>query len=222
VGGSAKGFEKYTDSIVGIDISPQSYYPYEFVQSDVFDLPMEFFEDFDFIWSSPPCQAYCYGTKWKRNEGKEYPDLADKTRQLLKNTGKPFVMENVPGSPLRKDLILCGDMWDMKIIRHRIFEIEGFHVPQLKHRKHKGFVGSGEKIGVFNASKQRKRFIKNNPKYTIAGHQDGTLKQWQDAMEINWVKDKSHLSQCVPPRYSEYIISNFPNGRQKEISSLVF
>jgi len=206
-GGAAKGLEKYADSILGIDLNPQPYYPYDFIQCDIFNLPDEFFQEFDFIWSSPPCQAYSIGTKWNRNLGYEYPDLVAQTRELLDKTGLPYVIENVPGAPIRKDLILCGDMWDMKIIRHRHFEIEGFHVVQPKHRNHKGFVASGEKIGVFKGQKHRKRFVKNNKHYTIAGHQDGTIKQWQDAMEINWVKDKHKLAQCVPPKYSEYIIS---------------
>ena len=95
-GGAAKGIVDAGFEILGVDINPQSYYPFEFIQRDVFDLPMEFFDEFDWIWASPPCQAYSYGTKWKRNLGKEYADLVQKTRVLLDRTSKPYVIENVP------------------------------------------------------------------------------------------------------------------------------
>ena len=204
-GGAAKGIHDAGFNVVGIDINSQPDYPYEFLQCDVFDLPLEFFEEFDFIWSSPPCQAYSYSTKWNRNLGKKYPDLVQRTRELLDRTKKPYVIENVPGAPIRKDLMLCGDMWDMDIIRHRHFEIEGFHVVQLKHRRHKGMVANGTKIGIFTGNKQNDRMRR---KYTIAGHQDGTIKQWQDAIEIDWIRQKHVLAQCVPPRYSRYIASH--------------
>jgi len=28
---------------------------------------------------------------------------------------------------------------------------------------------------------------------------------WQKAMGINWVNDKNHLTQMIPPAYSKYI-----------------
>ena len=211
-GGAAWGFAPYFDEILGVDKVKQPYYPFNYVICDIFDLPLEFFEDFDFIWASPPCQAYSFSTKGSRNRGKTYPDLVEKTRQLLDETKKPYVIENVPGAPIRKDLMLCGEMFGLKIIRHRYFEVNGFHVPQLKHIKHKGMVANGTKMGVFNGNSRNTRTQK---RYTIAGHQEGTLAQWQEAMKISWVGSKSYLAQCVPPTYSDYIL-NFFKEKEKE------
>ena len=86
------------------------------------------------------------------------------TRQLLDEAKKPYVIENVPGAPIRKDLMLCGEMFGLKIIRHRYFEVNGFHVPQLKHIKHKGMVANGTKMGVFNGNSRNTRTQK---RYTI-------------------------------------------------------
>jgi len=188
-GGAAVGLFNAGFEVVGVDKLPRKDYPFEYIQKDVFDLDLEFLKSFDFIWSSPPCQAYSFGTKWVRNKGKEYPDLVEPTRELLKKVGKPFVIENVPGAPIRKDLVLCGEMFDLNVLRHRYFEIHNFHVPQLKHPKHHGFVGSGEKIGVFNGQKNRKRFMDRNPRYTVAGR--------REFQEIRSTKGRIHYREVT-------------------------
>ena len=182
------GFE-----VTGVDIRNGHQYPFEFIQSDVFDLKSEFFQDFDFIWASPPCQSFSWSTATWRNKGYEYEgNLIDKTRDILVKTGKPFVIENVIGSPLRKDLVLCGEMFGLNVVRHRIFELHGFTILQPPHMKHKPKL---DKIHSAYCS--------------VAGHGGDSLhtglKDWQQAVNIDWITDKKHLSQVVPPAYSEYI-----------------
>lgn len=196
-GGSSNGLEHagFVD-ITGIDIFTQLEYLYKFIQDDVirrFTAFPEQLKEFDFIWASPPCQAYTFASKKSRNLGKIYPDLIKQTREILLRWGGPFVIENVTTAPIRKDLILCGEMFKLKVIRHRAFEIHGFKVPQLKHKKHKGTVKQGFYV-------------------TVAGHGgDGkaSLKVWQKAMGINWITDKKMLAEAVPPKYAEYIGEQF-------------
>ena len=115
--------------VTGVDIRNGHQYPFEFIESDVFDLEPEFLQKYDFIWASPPCQSFSWSTATWRNKGYQYDgDLVGRTRDLLLRTGRPFVMENVIGSPLRKDLVLCGEMFGLNVVRHRIFEIHGFTV----------------------------------------------------------------------------------------------
>ena len=134
--------------ITGVDIADQREYPFWFFQADVKNLTAAWLRQFDFAWASPPCQAYSYAAQRWRNTGREWADMVDLTRKALIASGIPFVIENVPGAPLEKDLRLCGEMFGLKVIRHRIFEIHGFVCPQLAHVKHRGMVKDGYYVTV--------------------------------------------------------------------------
>jgi len=83
--------------ITGWDIQDMSScYPYLFHQGDAFALDYEYLEQFDFIHISPPCQAYSKATP-KRTRAK-HPRLIPNALRLCYASGKPFVVENVPGS----------------------------------------------------------------------------------------------------------------------------
>ncbi len=199
-GGAAKGLKQVfpNSKIIGVDnvLNKKEEYPYDFRWSAIevmLGLYPRLIKYADFIWASPPCQKYTYATKGARNKGKKYPDMVGFTRDLLLSSGKPFVMENVPAAPIRRDLILDGTMFGMKIIRRRVFEIHGFKCKQPP---------KGKKIGT----------VKGGQYVTVAGHGgDGkaSLKAWQDAMEIDWIKDKKSLANAVPPRYARYIGEQF-------------
>ncbi len=209
-GGASKGLKDAGfEYVVGMDISdefgmPGAHKCDEFFRADIFNLPENTtldkwikYRNFDFIWASPPCQAYSVGTKGFRNKGKKYPDLVSRTRKLLLKTGKPFVIENVPLAPLRKDLMLCGEMFGLKIIRHRLFEIHGFNCKQPEHKKHKRPVCiDGKKRSYYEGVWGKGRY-------------SGYLKNWQNAMQITWIKKEKTLAQCVPPAYAEYIGKQF-------------
>lgn len=186
-GGASMGLKQAGFNwIVGVDNKHQLEYPFEFLFYDVMDLTVDDLVDFDLIWAIPPCQAYSWSSK---RTGKDYPDLIEPTRELLRDSGVPYVIENVPNAPIRQDLLLCEEMFKIGVIRHRIFEIEGFHVPQPRHRKHKGKVKNGDYC-------------------TVAGHGGNgknQLKAWQKAIGIDWIHDKNQLAQAVPPVYSRYI-----------------
>jgi len=223
-GGASKGLlDAGFKRVIGVDNVEQKEYirPKSFVCTDAIKyVSCNELENIDFIWASPPCQQYSWGTvKW-RNKGKKYPDLVGITRSALEKTGKPFVIENVVGAPLRKDLMLCGEMFGLRIIRHRIFEIHGFDCKQPEHKKHKRHVYDGTACGVWMGGKpgcwgnqaMRKYYV------TVAGHGgDGgkgncSLKAWQEAMEIDWISNKKTLAQCVAPKYSEYIGKQYLKG----------
>ena len=40
--------------------------------------------------------------------GTEWPDLIEAVRNMLRATGKPYVIENVDGAPLQDYVVLCG------------------------------------------------------------------------------------------------------------------
>lgn len=208
-GGASKGLKDAGfEYVTGVDFADglwETVRTDNFIKKDVFKLPKSLFAGYDFIWASPPCQAYSIGTKGFRNKGKEYPDLIERTRELLLKTGKPFVIENVPGSPLRKDLMLCGEMFDLPIIRHRWFEVHGFECEQPEHKKHLRKVTDGTAVACWTGGKPGCF----GDKVKRAKLRPASVKEIQSAMGIDWIEDKKVLCQCVPPAYSEYIGSQF-------------
>lgn len=199
-------YDNGNNKITGIDITNDHQYPFEFINIDVFELYENFFKEFDLIWASPPCQHYIPTNKW---HGKYYPDLVARTRQLLEQTGKPYIIENVPGAPIRHDLMLCGEMFEgLRILRHRFFEFGGgFKKPlRLPHKKHKATFYNGNVLRSYYAS--------------LAGHGSASfsyrIEDWQKSIGIDWITKKKHLTQAIPPAYSNYIIT----GKVKHVKTL--
>lgn len=220
-GGASKGLlDAGFNQVIGVDIKKFEEYAGTIQATfNALKLQIHFIAAHDFIWASPPCQAYSVGTIGFRNKGKKYDDLIGRTRELLLKAGKPFVIENVPGSPLRKDLMLCGEMFGLPIIRHRWFEIHGFECRQPKHEKHKRSVSKGTAISVCTGVVNPGCFGKRTEYKKIYGKkwkENATLKKWQKAMKISWINDRHTLAQCVPPKYAEYIGRQFLKAGERE------
>lgn len=199
-GGAAKGLQRAGFWVIGVDIAPQpDYCGDDFIQMDAFKFLKRHRRMFDFIWASPPCQDFSRLTLGNRAKGlfDNHVNLIPRTRKMLRDSGRPFVIENVGTAPLRKDLELCGLMFDLPLFRHRVFELHGFEVPQPRHVSHAGrrvrgyrhgeFYG-GDIIGVYGS-----------------GGGKGELRDWQRAMGIDWTSSWHSLAEAVPPVYSELI-----------------
>ena len=193
--------------ITGIDINSQPEYPFNFWKGDVLKLTKEELSKFDFFWASPPCQNYSYSTaRAKKEMGKAYPDLVAPTREMLFRTGKPFVLENVVGAPLKKNLWLCGCMFGLVVFRRRHFETHGFTVQQPLHQKHKEKVGTGKVFRILNGGCWLKK-----------GEVKGSKEDWNKAMGIDWIKDIAQFTEAIPPAYSKYILEGFMETAVKPI-----
>lgn len=214
-GGTSKGLSNQGCKVTGVDIEKKEEYHYKFIQADALSLSIEFLRKFDFIWASPPCQRYSVGGNTESR--KKYPDLIADTRKMLDKAGVPYVIENVPGAPIRKDLMLCGEMFGLKVIRHRYFEISGFKCKQPKKvcKNHKGKVISGEyhmvctggRPGCFGDNKKRR-------KLTV-----GSIQDWQNAMGISHITSRKGLAESIPPAYSEYIVAQFKEYKKEVAGS---
>lgn len=188
-GGAATGLHRAGFEVVGVDINPQPNYPFEFHQADAmtFDL-----SGYDLVWASPPCQRYSIGTqRW--NPG-GWPDLVAPVREMLKASGLPYIIENVPGAPLENPVRLCGVMFDLRVVRHRLFESNNL-ILQPTHNKHRPPI---KRPGMTHKSWYQ----------TVAGHGGNSnsyrLEDWQAAMGIDWM-NKAELVESIPPAYSEFI-----------------
>jgi DNA (cytosine-5)-methyltransferase 1 len=191
-GGISRGLENagFTE-IIGVDINLQPNYPYDFICEDAVEFMSYGLDYWDAIFASPPCQAYSWSSACRRNDGYEYPDLIEVTRDYLEKSGKPYIIENVVGAPLNNPVVLCGTMFPgLKVFRHRLFES---NIPLKVEMKcsHEGH-------------KAKERRADNGDFFTVAGHWCGTLMEWSDAMGIDWMTRKE-IVEAIPPAYSEYL-----------------
>ena len=189
-GGAAMGYHQAGFEVVGIDIDPMRDYPFEFHQADALEYAAAHGHEFDFIHASPPCQVYSAMQHIWSNQD-EHPDLVAPTRELLEEIGKPYVIENVVGAPLRVDLMLCGTMFGLRIIRHRIFE-SNISMPLLTP-------------------------VCNHADVYDPWHGDKNADEFREAMGIDWMRDtgggkrKGTLSHAIPPAYTKFIGGHLAN-----------
>jgi DNA (cytosine-5)-methyltransferase 1 len=176
--------------IIGIDIEPMPNYPFDHRQGDALSEPdlLAAASGVDLIHASPPCQAYSRAQKLRR---KGHPDLIHSTRELLLASGKPFVIENVPGSPLRNPTVFCGAMFGLGTYRHRLFEAYGFLLPELPHPAHNKPI---TKMG---------RPPKSGEMMHVVGNFSGAV-QAREAMGIDWMT-RDELREAVPPAYAKFV-----------------
>jgi len=195
------GYHRAGFDVVGVDIEPQPHYPFEFVQADALqilrDQPDEmWWERFDAIHASPPCQDHTGITKLTGGEHGTGWMLAETVR-LLEETGLPWVCENVVGPNVRMAgwwFVLCGSMFDLGVRRHRRFGASFLVMPppcrhdtQARPVSVTGHpVGPNAAPGPLNDWKWR------------------TVQEGKDAMGMYW-GDRRGVAQAIPPAYTEFI-----------------
>lgn len=209
-GGATKGLQRAGFYVVGVDIKPQPRYcGDEFHQADAMTFPLE---GYDFIWASPPCQAFT-AMKVMPN-AREHSDYLTPTRERLLENRIPYTMENVVGAPIEVSqpslfskvmgIILCGSMFGLRngtheLRRHRLFESSvPLRQPGCSHKLPViGFYG--------DHARTRQR--------TVKGHRDRggditgraeKLRLVKELMGIDWM-EWSESNQAIPPAYSEFI-----------------
>lgn len=180
--------------VVGVDVKPQPRYPFEFIRADVMRDPLPDFAQFDLIWASPPCQAYSIATPDKSI----HPDLVGPVRDLLLSSGRPYIIENVPGAPLDATVKLTGAMFGLPLYRERLFETSFFCLaPQLRDppgMRHPCLAGNG-------------------------GRKSGGRAAGRAAMGCDWMTWHG-ITQAIPPAYSRFLGREFL--KQREVKTNAF
>jgi DNA (cytosine-5)-methyltransferase 1 len=218
-GGCTKGYQRAGFYVVGVDIEPQpNYCGDEFFQFDALrvlrndrdwpsgggDVPPEVYNEwamewrrvrldrFDAFHASPPCQRWAGG--FVKDRGR-HPDYIAETREHLRATGLPYVIENVRGAPLLEPTIICGGGLGLKagalqLHRHRYFETNFpmMGVPCARIARHTvSVVGNGTPSG-------NRITIGRNP----------SIAEKREAMGVGWTT-RQELSEAIPPAYTEHI-----------------
>jgi len=202
-GGAAVGYARAGFEVVGVDLVAQPHYPFEFIQEPyeaaLFDLMNNWPEGtFDAIHASPPCQGYTQfsnlnAERWGNRV--EHPMLIEPVRELLDATGLPYVIENVQGAPLRKDLMLCGSMFGLRVRRHRIFETNWSvgGAPPCHHQD--------DSIAIYGKMDGRRVWTRKNGTELRAAR---TIGQASEAMGIDWMT-WDEIKEAISPAYTEYV-----------------
>jgi len=206
-GGASRGYADAGFEVVGVDIEPQRRYPFEFHQADAIAYVREHGREYDAIAASPPCQAYSIT---KHSHSAEHPELIEPTRDALVASGKPFVMENVPGAPLLNYVELCGaafgceaadtDGTPLVLRRHRLFESNVFLIapPVCACRTYRlrGYsVG-----GVYGGGSSDRNHAKEVRR---GGYTPGKAVR-SELIGADWMTLHG-LSQAIPPAYTRWL-----------------
>lgn len=190
-GGCTKGYQRAGFYVVGVDIKPQPHYcGDEFVQADALDFIREHGHEYDVIHASPPCQEYSGTKSWHPDS--KHPDLVRQTRIAMLDIGKPYIIENVVGAPLENPIKLCGTMFDLYVIRHRLFETNPLILFPPGYCNHR--------LPVVQCGKRPVRWEQY---HSVVGH-FSDVEYGRLAMGIDWMTG-AELSQAIPPAYTEWI-----------------
>jgi len=186
-GGATRGYQQAGFHVTGVDHRPQpNYVGDEFALADMLTFPLD---GFDAIHASPPCQRYSAMSVCRPGLAEKYPDLIRPVRERLQVAGTPWVMENVPGAPLRNPLLLCGFMFGLDLYRHRLFESS--FVPTLAmHPAHSipgSYAGNWKPGQIISVSG-------NCAPIALA----------RRAMGIDWM-NREELAEAIPPSYTHFV-----------------
>lgn len=199
-GGAAMGYHRAGFDVVGVDMSPQPRYPFEFVQGDALEFLAREGRRFDAVHASPPCQDHSALSTRAGKHGTA--ELLPQTRAALLELGKPWVIENVEGALMAGALTLCGTEFGLSVVtrsgerrwlkRHRQFEASfalwGAGGCSCGARL-------GQIVGVYGTGG--------------GGHMpNGAYKAYPEeaaaVMGVPWM-DRYGQSQAIPPVYTEFI-----------------
>lgn len=189
------GYHRAGFQVVGVDIEPQPNYPFLFLRGNAlgFLYDADWVAEFDAIHASPPCQ---FGTAYNRRPGhvKDSPNLIPETREGLRRTRVPYVIENNYSnrSHLIDPVMYCGSSFGLDVQRHRCFESNvpllappcdhGWQTPRFPPATNRTNLRRTVEVGVWRIP----------------------LDVQRKAMGIDWTS-LPELSEAIPPAYTEHI-----------------
>lgn len=184
-GGASMGYHRAGFDVVGVDtnLRLRKVYPFKLVPFDALTVLDWYKDEFDAFHASPPCQGYSAMSACRPGVADRYPKLIEPVREALDAIGKPYVIENVPGAPLKNPIELCGQMFGLELYRHRLFES---NVP-LVAPEHPAHVIPASKAGHW----------KPGTIMSVAGHVSPIAKA-REVMGIDWMP-RDELAEAIPP-----------------------
>lgn len=202
-GGASMGYHRAGFEVVGVDLANERRYPFEFIRADALEFVAEHGHEFDVIHASPPCQEVSSTRHLRDAQGGtgRHLNLIPETRTALIASGLPYVIENVPRSPLLDPVWLCGSMFGLGVWR----EDEQKFRPL---RRHRGFESSvkmaappdthreqGRPLGVYGSMRDD---------IPSGGQTVRSIAEARELMGIDWML-WGDIIESIPPAFTEWI-----------------
>ncbi|MBP2581874.1 DNA (cytosine-5)-methyltransferase 1 [Streptomyces sp. PvR006] len=190
-GGASAGYAAAGFDVTGIDLHPQPRYPYRFIQGDAVEYIRNHGHEYDAIAGSPPCQGY---SDAQVLQGRDHPMLIAPTRDAMNATGRPWIIENVPGAAphLIDPVVLCGAMFGLGTYRDRYFEAGGgLTLTQPHHPRHDKPI---TKMGRPRRPGEMAHYVGN-----FSGVQAA-----RDDLQVPWM-NRDGIRECIPPAYTQHL-----------------
>lgn len=205
-GMASDGYSQAGFDVFGIDNRPQPSYPHAFRQADALEVlrDRQFLSQFDIIHASPPCQKHTRAKHLRDAQGgkSKYDDLLTPCLQLLRESGLPWIVENVQGAPgMEGAVIECGSAYGLKVRRHRLF-LASFPLvgSGCKHKD------QGKPIGVYHVMGDTcKGVCKKTGKLVIGGSTAKTVEEGRWAMGVERPISWNELKEGFPPAYTHHV-----------------
>lgn len=200
-GGCSVGYARAGFDVQGVDLTAHADYPFPLQVADAMDVlaDLDYLRTFDAIHASPPCPRYSASARMTKL-GHTHPDLLPETLSALQLAGVPWVVENVPGSPLPGAVVLCGGAMGLPWVN-----VKG---KRTRLQRHRLFASSALLLSPGCACDAA-------PKPSIFGHSgririDGVatsipLADAAALMGIDWMTNRDDLADAIPPAYTEFI-----------------
>jgi DNA (cytosine-5)-methyltransferase 1 len=216
-GGAAVGYDEAGFEVFGVDIDARAAYPFprctesaltvlarllagdrvEFSRAGEYPVSLAL-ADFAAIHASPPCQFASSITPASAKAN--HTNYIPATRELLKLTKLPYVIENVEGAKdhLIAPMKLCGSSFGLRVRRHRYFESTVWLTSiACEHAK------QGRPVGVYGDHPQDDSEYRR-PDGTLRGSKAIDLDAAREAMGMPWATWRG-CAEAIPPAFTLWI-----------------
>jgi DNA (cytosine-5)-methyltransferase 1 len=196
--GAGMGYWLAGFDVTAVDIRARIRNPFRFIQANALELLQDpvFMSQWDAVHASPPCQLHTQLKHMYLAQGQSHNDRdwLEETRYWLDEWGGLYLIENVPGAPMKISATMCGTQFGLEwggkqLQRHRWFE-SNFKLsrPGCKH--------SGKAPwGIYGSLRAS---IPNG------GDSPPTLDAARKLMGISWML-WPELKEAIPPAFTYHL-----------------
>lgn len=195
-GGATIGLQQAGFNVTGVDLVHNANHPADkLIIRDIEKLTPAWLQGYDFIWASPPCQNFSKLKHFTNKECSLHKDLIEFTVGLIKDSGKPGIIENVTSAPLKGDIIqLTGRMFGLPVVKTRNFLLINWYC-------------------LAPSPAPQRNILKRINGVTTAGKGRAVADDWAGALGIDTPLEPKHrhkaLANAIPPAYAKYIGEQF-------------